>query len=388
MMAWVFWSCAVLFTYVYAGYPLVMAVWSAFCSRDRPRGAGAEPLPTVSVIVAAYNEAFYIVDKVANALDLDYPADRLQVIVVSDGSDDGTSELVRAMSDPRLKFLEVRPRRGKANALNTALEHATGDVLVFTDANVLLDAGAVRRLAAHFRDPGCGCVTGRVDLLPMGSDEPLGEGAYMRFERWLQARESEVATVVGTDGALFAARRELVRALPENVVLDDFLIAMRVADQGRCVRYEGTATAVERVPASVSQEFRRKVRIAAGGFQVLRWLEFPRRPGKWPALWFCFVSHKLLRWLSPWWMLGLLIASAWLTIQGEALYGAALIAQLAFYVLALAGWLFAPARRFAASYVPYYFTAVNLAFLFGLRRYLFGGQSVVWRRVDRAGDQT
>ncbi|MEX0729901.1 MAG: glycosyltransferase family 2 protein [Aquisalimonadaceae bacterium] len=380
MMAWLFWSCAVLFLYVYVGYPLVLALWS--------RGKGEHPrdpacTPPVTIIIAAYNEASYIADKVKNALASDYPPDRLQVIVVSDGSDDGTVQLVREITDPRLRFLELPRRRGKANALNAALGHATGRVLIFTDANVFFQFGAVRRLAGHFRDPDCGCVTGRVDLLPMGAGEPLGEGAYMRFERWLQARESAVATVVGTDGALFAVRRELVQPLPEGIVLDDFLIAMRVADQGRRTYYDHAATAVERVPASVSQEFRRKVRIAAGGFQVLPLLGFLRRPLDWPALWFCFVSHKLLRWLSPWWMLGLLVSSAALTVQGQMLYMPVLLVQLLLYGLALTAWLSGSARRFGVFYVPYYFTAVNLALLFGLQRHFLGGQSVIWQRVNR-----
>ena len=384
-MVWLFWASAVLLAYVYAGYPLLLALWS----RGRPVHRGVPGhAPSVTVVVAAYDEAFYIRDKIRNALELDYPPDRLQVVVVSDGSDDGTADLARQIADDRLVVAEVRPRAGKANALNVALEHATGEIVVFTDANVFFAPDAVARLAAHFADPACGAVTGRVDLLPLGAangnapEEPLGEGAYMRLERLLQACESRIGSVIGTDGAMFAARRRLLEPLPRGVILDDFLIAMRIASAGYAVRFEDDSRGRERVPASVSQEFRRKVRIAAGCFQVLPLLRFLRRPWHRPQLWFCFVSHKLLRWLAVWAMLALLLASA--ALAAHPFYAAALAAQVACYALALIGWMFPRARRVTAVYVPYYFAALNLAFGVGLWRHALGGQAVTWQRVDRS----
>lgn len=377
-MSWLFWTSAVLFAWVYFGYPATLAVWSR--SRAPAHGDPAHH-PTVSVVIAACNEARWIRERIHNVLDADYPPDRLELIVVSDGSDDGTTEIARSITDERLLVLEVQPRAGKSNALNRAMLHATGEIIVFSDANVLFDADGIARLAAHFADPACGAVTGRVELQALESEEPLGEGVYMRLERFLQERESRVATVVGTDGAMFAARRSLVPVLPRNLILDDFFIAMHIAGAGYRVRYEHAARAVELVPASVQQEFRRKVRIAAGCFQVLPHLEFLWRPWRRPVLWFLFVSHKLLRWLTLAFMAGMFIAS--IALASDPFWLVVAAVQAAMYTLALIGWRAPASRRYIAIYVPYYFTAVNIAFALGLWRQLRGGQSATWQRVDR-----
>lgn len=378
MTSFLFWLASALLVHIYAGYPAFLYLITL--GRTPPvRDTGHRP--TVSILIAAHNERAWIERKIHNALASHYPSDRLQVIVVSDGSDDDTLELAQGVRDTRLEVIEVSPRQGKANALNVAIARATGEILVLTDANVFFEPDAVARLAAHFADPDCGCVTGRVDLQPMDAGEPLGEGFYMRLERFLQERESLHSTVVGTDGALFAARRELVSPLPAGIVLDDFLIAMRIAATGHAVRYEAGARAVERVPASVAQEFRRKVRIAAGCFQVLPLLEFIRRPWQRPLLWTFFVSHKLLRWCSPWLLLIVLVTTLWQA--AHPFFAAMLLLQLLLYGLALVGWLCPACRHRSAVYVPYYFAAVNLAFALGLWRQLTQGQSVTWQRVDR-----
>lgn len=380
MLVIVFWLCAALFAWAYFGYPLFLLYWS----RGRPAHTG-DPghRPSVTVIVAACNEARWIEARIHNVLASDYPADRLRLIVVSDGSDDGTTEIARGIADDRLTVLEVQPRAGKSNAINHAMADAGGEVIVFSDANVAFERDAIARLAAHFTDPDCGAVTGRVELQALDSGEPLGEGAYMRLERFLQAHESRVATVIGTDGAMFAARRALVPALPEGLILDDFFIAIRIANAGYRVGYEINAKAVERVPASVAQEFRRKVRIAAGCFQVLPYLDFLRHPLQRPALWFCFVSHKLLRWTTPALLAGMLLTS--MPLAAAPFWLLVFAAQLGVYGLALVGWRVPGTRRHMAFYVPYYFTALNIAFAFGFWRFLRDGQSAVWQRVDRDG---
>lgn len=378
-MTWLFWTCAGLFTWVYFGYPLWLAVWS----RSRPAATGdSTHRPTVSVVIAAHDEARWIHDRIRNVLDAHYPSERLQLIVVSDGSSDGTTEIARAIDDERLLVLEVQPGAGKSNALNLAMPHATGDVVVFSDANVLFDPDAITRLVAHFADWNCGAVTGRVELVALeAGGEPLGEGFYMRLERFLQERESRIATVVGADGAMLAVRRELVPYLPPGLVLDDFFIAMHIAGSGYRVYYEASAHGIEHVPASVEQEFRRKVRIAAGCFQILPYLTFLRHPWRQPALWFCFVSHKLLRWTTFVYMAGMLVASA--ALMAQPFWLTVTAAQVAVYGLALTGWHLPASRRYTAVYVPYYFTALNIAFAVGLWRQLRRRQSVTWQRVER-----
>ncbi|MEX1081155.1 MAG: glycosyltransferase family 2 protein [Halofilum sp. (in: g-proteobacteria)] len=373
----VFWVGAGLVGYAYVGYPALLWLWA--CLTPAPPPAG-DITPRVSIIVAAYNEAGYIEDKLRNALAQDYPREALEVIAVSDGSDDGTADIARGIDDDRLRVIEL-PRGGKARALNAALAAASGEIVVFTDANVFFDPDAVRRLAGHFAAPDCGAVTGLVELVAMESSEPLGEGAYMRYERFLQEREARIATMIGTDGALFAARRALLGPLPPEIILDDFWIAARIADQGYAVRYDHRARGFEWVPAAVAQEFRRKVRIAAGGFQVLPHLGFLRHPLRRPTLSLFFVSHKLLRWLAPFPLLALFISSA--LLANQPLYLAAFCAQLAFYLLAGLGATARRARRFTLVYTPYYFAALNAALLVGLLRYLGGRQSALWRRVSR-----
>lgn len=379
-MVLLFWLATFLLVYHYAGYPALLYI--ATIGRPLPPRA-VDFRPTISIIIAAYNEQAWIEARIRNALATDYPRERLQVIVVSDGSDDDTLALANGIDDERLQVIDVQPRQGKANALNQGIAQASGAILVLTDANVFCEPAAIARLAEHFADPACGYVTAHVELQPLDTAEPLGEGVYMRLERFLQARESLLATVVGTDGALFAARGELVPVLPAGIVLDDFFIATHIAAAGHAVRYEAEARAVERVPASVAQEFRRKVRIAAGCFQVLPFLEFLRYPWRQPLLALLFVSHKLLRWVSPWLLLVILVSSATLA-PAHPLFLLVVALQAGLYGLALIGWLCPQCRRWPGVYVPYYFAAVNLAFAMGLVRQLTRGQTATWQRVDRA----
>lgn len=373
-----FWLSALAVGYAYVGYPLVLWVGARITP---PPPAPREIAPRVTIVIAAHNEARYIEDKVRNALEQDYPRESLQVVAVSDGSNDATAERARRVQDSRLTVVEITDRGGKAHAINAAFAHATGEILVFTDANVFFEPDAVRTLVMHFAEPTCGAVTGLVELVAMESAEPLGEGAYMRYERFLQSREAHVATMIGTDGALFAARRSLVDTLPPEIILDDFWIAARVADKGYAVRYEDRARGREWVPAAVAQEFRRKVRIASGGFQVLPHLGFLRHPWHKPTLSLFFISHKLLRWIAPFPLLMLLIGSA--ALAAQPLYLAAFYAQLAFYMLAALGAGMRGARRFMLIYTPYYFAALNAALFVGLLKYLSGHRNALWRRVSR-----
>ena len=341
----------------------------------------ATSLPSISIMISAYNEEKYIEKKISNALAVDYPRDNMQVIVISDGSSDRTLELANSFDDKRLKVIEVVDRRGKPNALNQGLQHATGDILVFTDANVFFDPLSIQALVEPFSDADCGAVSGCVELVAMESGEPLGEGAYMKYERFMQLRESLLHTMVGIDGGMFAIRRKYVSKVPEDIILDDFYLAMRAIANNSRIIYQPQAKAHELVPASVSQEFRRKTRIAAGGFQVLKYLSFLKQPFKHFKATFFFVSHKLLRWLSPFFLLLLLGCSAY---SSESLVIDILFwMQVSFYGLAVVGYLIPALRDRTAIYIPYYFAAMNLACFIGFWRYLFGMQKVTWSRVER-----
>jgi len=378
MLISLFWVSLFTIFYVYVAYPALLWFWG----RGR-RPQQYEPMepPSISIMISAYNEEQYIEKKIQNALSIDYPRERMQVIVISDGSTDKTLEIANSFDDDRLKVIEVVERKGKPNALNQGLRHATGEILVFTDANVFFDKAAIGFLINPFSNVKCGAVSGCVELVAMEDGEPLGEGAYMKYERFIQSYESLLHTMVGIDGGMFAIRRQYVTEVPEGIILDDFYLAMRAIANNAQITYEPKATAKELVPASVSQEFRRKTRIAAGGFQVLKYIDFLKRPFKDIKVTLFFVSHKLLRWLSPFFLIVLFFANVLLVDSG--VFAVFLWLQFMLYGLALVGVFFPRLRGHTLVYVPYYFVAMNAACFIGFWKNLLGTQKVTWNRVDR-----
>lgn len=369
--------CSAALLYAYLGYPLLLSLSSG---RSRRLSTTVSTAPTVSVIIPFHNEERWAARKLENTLSLRYPADRIHIVAVSDGSTDRTEQILRRY-EQRVVVHAYAERRGKPTALNVAVAHATGDILVFTDANVLVHPEALQTMVRHYADPTVGGVSGQVLLQAEHASEPLGEGAYMRYERWLYGRESRANTMVGVDGAFFSIRRDLFAPLLEDTIADDFDLALRVVAAGRRVVYEPEARAVEVVIPDVRAEFRRKVRMIAGGYQTLwrhRGLFYPWRR---PLVAFQLFSHKLLRWWAPLFLLVALLAS--FAAPRTPVITALLAAQLCFYGLALGGRLSRSLRRWIPIYVPYYFCAVNVAAACGLWRYLVGRQSVTWQKVQR-----
>lgn len=371
-------SLSALF-YMYFLYPLGLWLLGFFVKEPSFQ---CVDLPRVSLIIAAYNEEKYIHEKIENTLSQEYPDEKFQIIVVSDGSSDRTLEIANNFEDDRLTVIEVTDRMGKANALNQGLKLVKGEIIVFTDANVFFAPDAVQMLVKPFADKCCGAVSGRVELVAIESGEPLGEGAYMKYERFIQKCESKIQTMVGIDGGMFAIRRELVNEIPVNIILDDFYLAMRALEKQTKILYEPDAVAKEPVPASVAQEFRRKTRIAAGGFQVLRHIGFLKHPLRNIVATTFFISHKLLRWLSPFFMIALLVSNAYLLSVGGA-FVLLFFFQVVFYLLAMIGAMVPGLRERTFIYVPYYFSTVNAAFFIGFWKHLLGAQKVTWSRVDR-----
>lgn len=363
--------------HIYIGYPIAIYVYGTI----RNIKINLDEIePTITVIIAAYNEEKYIKEKIINALSLDYPKEKLEVIVVSDGSDDDTYSIAQSVKSKNLILIEQQ-RSGKPTALNNAIKKASGELIFFTDANVFFSPNSLKELVLSMGDKKVGAVTGKVDLVAIETTEPLGEGAYMRYERFLQKYETLAGTVVGTDGGMFLARRSLIKKLPENIILDDFYIVMNIILQGYRVVYDEKAHAKELVPASVEQEFRRKTRIAAGGFQVLAALKDLLFYPKNISFMFQLYSHKILRWLSPVFLLMLYLCSIpMLDIFSIRLF---FLLQNGFYFLAVIGMLSSRARKFGPIYISYYFCAINVALLFGLIKAITNSQKVTWDRVER-----
>jgi len=384
--AWILGAALALGLYAYAGYPA--AVWLLARLFGRPH-TPREIRPSVSLLIPAHNEARVIRAKIENSLALDYPADKLQVRVVSDGSDDGTDDIVRQYEARGIELQRVEVRGGKPNAMNLAVPHARGEILVLCDANTLFAPDAILRLVRHFADPSVGAVTGDVRLRSQDVSYGEGEGLFWRLERFIQRSESLLWTVVGADGGMYALRRELYTANRPDTLIDDFVIAMNVAGSGARVIYDPTAVATEDAVADPAQEFRRRTRTIAGGFQTL-FEGRGRPPWNRPGLWLGYLSHKVLRWISPFLMIVLLAASAavvaaeWGGGRRWALAVVFLGLQLLFYAMAALGALLSRDRLPRIVCLPYYFCLTSAAALVGFFKWLLRLQRVTWTHADRA----
>lgn len=346
-MAWtaaeiVFWTSLVVVTYVYAGYPLVLVAWSRLASRPVRKGHHE---PEISVVIAARNERDTLGAKIHDCLRLDYPPERLEVVISLDGSTDGTDRVVGSLvgedAGCRVRMVASEHHEGKAAALNRGVEAATGDVLVFCDARQRLEPGAVRELVASLADPAVGAVTGELLLEDgRGRQAADGVGLYWRYEKALRAMESRIHSTVGATGALYAVRRDLFTPLPAGAILDDVIVPMRAVLAGRRTVFEPRARAHDRVyPPEV--EFRRKVRTLAGNFQLVALVPDVLKPWRNPVF-VQFVSHKLGRLVVPYLLVALLASNLLLR---DGIYLLFLVGQGSWYVLAGAGALVSRSAR-------------------------------------------
>jgi cellulose synthase/poly-beta-1,6-N-acetylglucosamine synthase-like glycosyltransferase len=380
MLEAIFIVSASLLIYHYALYPaLVVAL--ARLVRAQSADTPAAP-PRVSFIVAAYNEERVIAAKLRNTLALEYPRESLEIIVVSDGSDDATERIASAFARQGVISLHDPRRRGKTAALNRAVKHASGDIVIFSDANNEFSHGAIGHLVRHFADRRVGGVCGAKRIKPSGDRESsVGDGLYWQYESAVKFAESALGTITNADGEIFAVRRDLYRNVPEGVINDDAQITLDLVGQGYRVMYEPQAQSYEFASIRIRDDFQVKARMVAGGFQTLcqnASALFPLR--SWFA--WAFFSHKTLRWLSPVFLILVLATSAALT--SKPLFQAAFAAQLGFYGLAAAGFVqIKRGKAPAVTYVPFYFTAMNLAALWGLFRFLGRSQTVQWRKAER-----
>jgi biofilm PGA synthesis N-glycosyltransferase PgaC len=395
----VFWiSCGIVF-YNYAGYAILAWLFTRLAGKYKTLTAPADYLPSISFIVAAYNEAGIIAEKIANSLDLDYPPGSIEYIVVTDGSTDDTPAVVTRF--PSIRLLHQAPRAGKSAAVNRAVGQARNELLIFSDANTMLNKEAIRNIARHYFDPKVGGVAGEKKVLSPAAntraagndkyaDDGDSEGLYWKYESRLKQVDADFYSVVGAAGELFSLRRSLYEPLPSNAVLDDFVLSLRVAGNGFRIMYEPGAYAMELPSFSLKEEQKRKVRIAAGGFQSIGMLTSILAFWRHPRLSYLYFSHRVLRWtLSPL-CLGLaFLSSIILALQPAAnpIIIAAAAAQILFYGLAAAYKLPLPGRLKKLAKIPYYFTFMNVSVILGFVRFCKGSQSAVWekaRRMDTA----
>jgi cellulose synthase/poly-beta-1,6-N-acetylglucosamine synthase-like glycosyltransferase len=334
----------------------------------------------VSVVIVAHNEAANIGRKIRNCLDLDYPRDRLEVIVASDGSTDATDEIVASFAAEGVKLLRMPGPAGKPSALNRAVPEARGEVLLLCDARQELERDALRELVAGFADPTVGAVSGELHIRPAeGGGAAEGVGLYWRLEKVVRRLESRVGSTVGVTGAIYALRKDLFQPLDPATIVDDVAIPMRVVRQGYRVVFESAARAWDVAVLDSAREFRRKVRTLTGNFQLAALEPSLLVPWGHP-LWWSFLSHKMSRLIAPWCLLAALLSSLVLALEGSPFFLLVCGLQLTFYGLAVAGWR----RRGAAARprltaVPSALVLLNVAAAVALFEFLVGRQRAAWR---------
>lgn len=391
-LQWIFWCCLGATAYTYLVYPLLLGGAAWLCRRpsERRSQAGGEPAandccPTVTMVISAYNEQEVLPEKIANCLALEYPPDKLRFLIGSDGSTDATGQILAAIDDPRFVTVCQRQRAGKVRMLNRLLELATGQIVVFSDANTMYQPDALRQLVGGFRADAVGVVIGKLELTapPAAPDACRTEGLYWRYENRLKHWESRWQAVPTITGAIFAIRRALFEPLPEQAVTEDQVLGMRIMARGHRSVFVAEARAAERV-SSWQGEWKRRIRISAGNFQSLLLVPRILSPAR-GRIWFTFVSHKLLRWLVPFFLVAILAANLGLTSRG--LYAGTLLCQGAFYAAGLLGAVLSglgsvTQRRLAARIlsVPRYFLVMNGAILAGWLRFVLRRQRVTWAK--------
>ena len=370
-----FWLLAALAAYVYVGYPIFL-VLLRFVRGPKPVARG-DSAPGVTLIISAYNEREVIGSKLENSLTLDYPVGRLEILVVSDASDDGTDDVVRGFEERGVRLLRMTERGGKTVGLNAAAETATGEVLVFSDANAMYEPGAVWALVRNFADPTVGVVVGESTYSDSVSDAEKSESAYWKYEASIKRLETQLGSTVGGDGAIYALRKEYYRPMSADA-LSDFVNPLQVVEQGlRCI-YEPAAVSVEEAAGSFEKEFRRKVRIVNRAWRAMMSMKRLLNPFRYGLFAWELMSHKVLRWLVPPILVAIFTINIVLIGQ-RPIYLIAFIGQLLFYGAAIAGARIHDRRELPAFiYIPFYFCLVNVAAIRGIIEAYSGKTYTTW----------
>jgi cellulose synthase/poly-beta-1,6-N-acetylglucosamine synthase-like glycosyltransferase len=380
----IFWICSFIVFYSYFGYALLSYLLVKILRRPLPV-FDKSFIPEVSIIIAAYNEKDFITDKIKNTLQLDYPPDKLQIIVVTDGSDDGTEQLIKEF--PEVKHLHIPERNGKIAAVDRAMAFVETSFVIFTDANTFINKDAIKKIIRHFKSDKVGGVAGekRVQNKKQGGMIAEGEGLYWKYESFLKKLDSQLYSVVGAAGELYAIRKELYQSVPKDTIIEDFYLTLKIAAGGFKIVYEPEAFSIESSSVSVPEELKRKIRIAAGGIQSIIRLKNLLNPFRYGLLSFQYISHRVLRWtLAPLSIVLIFISNYILAYYQIPFYRMIFILQSIFYIMATLGMFLENSRvRIKLFFIPFYFLIMNYAVYVGFLRHLKGTQSVLWEKAKR-----
>jgi cellulose synthase/poly-beta-1,6-N-acetylglucosamine synthase-like glycosyltransferase len=385
MMEIIFWFSLLMVLYTYIGYGIVLKILSFFIPTRITEKPEEHFTPTITHIVACYNEEDIIEEKLNNSKNLTYPKSQLTTIFVTDGSNDGTADLVSNHKSDIIHSHQ-NERKGKLHAVNRILSGVKSDIIVFSDANALLNRKALVKIAAPFQNVNVGAVSGekRVSLNNHDDASSAGESFYWKYESTLKALDSRVYTVVGAAGELFAIRTELYVPPPANSLIEDFITSMTVAKSGYRVAYQPDAYAVEKSSESLEEELKRKVRISAGGLQSIILLKGLLNPFKYGILSFQYLSHRVMRWtLAPISLITLCFSNIFLA-GNNPFYFIILVSQVLFYSAAILGWLLSKKKvKLRLFFIPFYFTFMNFSVFLGLIKFIKGDYQVIWDKAKR-----
>ncbi len=389
-----FWLLLFLVFYAYLGYGILLFVLvklKRFFVKKNIQYETENYEPEVTLFVAAYNEKDYVDAKVNNSFGLEYPSKKIRQVWITDGSDDGTPDLLKKYVDKGIEVYHQAARGGKIGAMNRGMQFVKTPIVIFSDGNTMLGKESVRRMVNLFANRKVGCVSGEKRILDKEKDTAAGtEGIYWKYESKLKNWDAELYSVVGAAGELFAIRTKLFEAVEKDTLLDDFIISLRIAMKGYTIQYDSQAFAIENASANVKEELKRKIRIAAGGIQSIVRLTPLLNIFKYGILSFQYISHRVLRWtvaplsLPLIFIFNLLLAWNYGFYNFSNVYTLLFYGEVLFYFMALTGW-YLENRKISVKilFIPYYFFIMNYAVFMGIRRYLKGKQTVNWERAKR-----
>jgi cellulose synthase/poly-beta-1,6-N-acetylglucosamine synthase-like glycosyltransferase len=374
-----FWTFAGLIFYVYLGYPLFLALLSVLfrCKPPEP-----DYTPKISVLIAAYNESANIGRKIEQTLHLDYPKEEIEIIVLSDCSTDSTDEIVNQMRDTRVRLMRITQRGGKTNAQNRGVLEAKGEILIFSDATTMYHPTALRYLVSRYRDPSVGAVSGCYQYFDDTGNSPTGLGtiAFWNYENMIKKLQSQIRTISGCCGCIYSVRASAYTTLDPEVI-SDLVQPLMVLKQGLRVVFEDRALAYEETTQTSAEEFSMRVRVVTRAIRGILWVSELLNPLRYGWISFQLLSHKVLRWLVPLFLIGILLSN--LFLLNSTFYLCVFIAQASFYGSALVSFILPPQKYSKLLTVPLYFCIVNLAALVGIFEASRGKKYVVWETVRK-----
>jgi poly-beta-1,6-N-acetyl-D-glucosamine synthase len=378
-----FWLSLSIVWYAFIGYGLLITLLVKLKTKNTTQLTPITDWLPVTLVIPCFNEAAIIDQKIKNCLALAYPQNKLQIMFITDGSNDNSGQIIQQY--PQIVWLHNNAREGKSAAENRAMLHVTTPIVVFTDANTTLNTDALKNIVRHFYNPQVGCVSGEKRVITEVTDGANAtESLYWKYESYLKKKDSDFYTAVGAAGELVAFRTSLYQPMPHDTLLDDFIQSMQIAANGYKIVYEPEAYAMETPSANIKEEIKRKVRICAGGWQsMVRLWPYIAFAKNW-KLAFQYYSHRVLRWTVVPFLLLIILALSIILAFNSFFYALFCFAQIAFYSIAILGYLLEQKNiRFKLLYVPFYFCMMNWAVLAGLKRYLKGQQSAIWEKAAR-----